>query len=165
MATANPITDNRSVADQAAADLVVFVAAMPEEQFNGVLSNLEATFAVERMVVATQNELTAAAPKNLRIVPTPSSKPLWMLKPADFINAAQCGLEHEAKCILILGPGAGSLSSLALRSLADAISNTSVDLAVPHYVLPPHAGLISTKHVIFNCGWRRTSPKIIDAIT
>jgi glucosylglycerate synthase len=56
----------------------------------------------------------------------------------------QCGLEHEAKAILILGPGAESLSSLALRSLADAILTSSIDLAVPHYSLPPHAGLINS---------------------
>jgi hypothetical protein len=66
------------------------------------------------------------------------------LKPADFVGAAQCGLDHEAKAILILGPGADSLNSLALRSLADAVLSASIDLAVPHYALPPHAGLINS---------------------
>ena len=42
------------------------------------------------------------------------------------------------------GQGADSLSSLALRSLADAVTTASIDLAVPHYSLPPHAGLINS---------------------
>ena len=41
------------------------------------------------------------------------------MKPADFINAFEAGREHEAKAVLMLGPGADSLSPLALRSLAE----------------------------------------------
>jgi hypothetical protein len=144
MATANPIPDDTSVADHATADLVVFITAMPVEQFRGVLSNLEAAFSVENMIVASQNELPADAPKNLRIILTPPSNSLWTLKSGDFIGAAQSGLDHEAKAILILGPGADSLSPLALRSLADAVSTASIDLAVPHYAMPAHAGLINS---------------------
>jgi hypothetical protein len=144
MATANPISDDTSVAGRATADLVVFVTTMPTEQFKGVLTNLGDTFSVENMIVATQNELPADAPTNLRIILTPPSNSLWALKPADFVGAAQCGLDHEAKAILILGPGADSLNSLALRSLADAVLSASIDLAVPHYALPPHAGLINS---------------------
>ncbi len=144
MATANPISDPTSVAGHATADLVVFVTAMPAEQFKGVLINLGDTFSLENMIVATQNELPADAPTNLRIILTPQSNSLWTLKPADFVDAAQCGLDHEAKAILILGPGADSLNSLALRSLADAVMSASIDLVVPHYALPPHAGLINS---------------------
>jgi glucosylglycerate synthase len=144
MATANPIPDETSVAGRATADLAVFVTAMPGEQFKGILANLEATFSAEHILVTTQNQLPADTPTNLRIVPAPQSNPFWTLKPADFIGAARCGQEHEAKAILILGPGADSLSSLALRSLADAVMTSSIDLAVPHYSLPPHAGLINS---------------------
>jgi glucosylglycerate synthase len=144
MATANRIPDNTSVADHTTAELVVFVTAMSAGQFKGVLTNLEATFTAENMIVASQNELPADAPTNLRIIMAPPSNSLWMLKPGDFISAAQCGLDHEAKAILILGPGADSVSPLALRSLADAVLTASIDLAVPHYALPPHAGLINS---------------------
>jgi hypothetical protein len=144
MATANPIPDEASVADRATADLVVFVAAMPAEQFRGVMGNLEATFPSEHMLVASQNQLPADTPSNLRIIPAPQSSSFWTLRPADFIGASQFGHEHEAKAILILGPGADSLSSLALRNLADAVMTGSIDLAMPHYSLPPHAGLINS---------------------
>jgi glucosylglycerate synthase len=144
MATANPIPDDTSIADHATADLVVFVTAMPPEQFSGVLLNLEATFRAESMIVATENELPAEAPANLRIIMTQQSNPLWMLKPTDFVSAAQYAADHRAKATLILGPGADSLSSLALRSLAESVLTASIDLAVPHYSLPPHAGLMNS---------------------
>jgi hypothetical protein len=144
MATANPIPSETPVAERATADLVVFVTAMPAEQFKGVLVNLEETFSAKDIIVATQNELTADAETNLRIIPTPPSNSLWMLQPVDFIGAAQSGLEHEAKAILILGPGGDSLNSLALRNLANAVLTAPIDLMVPHYSLPPHAGLINS---------------------
>jgi hypothetical protein len=144
MATANPIPDQAAVAERATADLLVFVTAMPAEQFKGVLDNLEATFSANNMIVATRNELPADVPANLRIDLMTPSNSFWMLQPADFTGATQCGLEHEAKAILILGPGADSLSALALRSLADAVLTAPIDLVVPHYSLAPHAGLINS---------------------
>jgi hypothetical protein len=44
----------------------------------------------------------------------------------------------------MLGPGADSLSTAALRDLANAVSDTTFDLAVPHYSLPPNAGLVNS---------------------
>jgi len=44
----------------------------------------------------------------------------------------------------MLGPGADSLSSSALRDLADTVLSASIDLAVPWYALPPHTGLINS---------------------
>src|ERR1700734_973306 len=144
MATANPIPDSTLVAEHATADLVVFVTAMPAEQFKGVLSNLESAFSPDSILVATQNDLPPDIATHLRVILTPQANPLWMLRPGDFTAAAQCGSDHEAKAILILGSGADSLSSLALRSLADAVLTASIDLAVPHYSFPPHAGLINS---------------------
>ncbi|HTW82360.1 MAG TPA: hypothetical protein VME23_22635 [Terracidiphilus sp.] len=144
MATANPIPDDTSIATHATADLVVFVTAMAAEEFKGTLANLEATFPAESIIVSTQNALPADFQTPLRIVPLPQTNPLWMLKASDFVAAAQCGLEHEAKAILILGPGADSLSPLSLRRLAEAVLTASIDLVVPHYSIAAHAGLINS---------------------
>lgn len=144
MATANTVPENPTVSERATAELVVFVAAMPAEQFAGVLTALEATFPVETIVVATPNERPAQSGQSLRVQTLTAVKPEWMLKPGDFIGAAQCAHDAEAKAILILGPGADSLSSPALRALADSVLTAPVDLAVPHYTLPPHAGLINS---------------------
>jgi phosphotransferase system HPr-like phosphotransfer protein len=52
--------------------------------------------------------------------------------------------ENEARAILMLGPGSGSLRSSGLRDLANAVVDSSADLAIPCYDLPPHAGLINS---------------------
>jgi hypothetical protein len=144
MATANPIPENTLAAESAAADLLVFVTAMAPEHFKAVLANLQSAFSPESLVVATQNELPSDVSSSLRIVATPQSNGAWSLKPMDFVNAAKCGGEHGAKAFLILGPESDSLSPVALRSLADSVLKSSIDLAVPHYSLPSHAGLINS---------------------
>ena len=144
MATTSPIPDDTSTVERSTADLLLLVSAMSSEQFLGVLKNLEEAFAAESVIVATSNELSSVAASKLRIVSTPQSNAIWTLKPVDFLSAAQYGQEHEARAILILGPGADSLSPFALRNLADAVLKTSTDLAVPHYALPPHAGLVNS---------------------
>ena len=52
--------------------------------------------------------------------------------------------EQKRAAILMLGPGADSLSPSALRELANAVSDSTFDLAVPHYSLPPNAGLVNS---------------------
>jgi len=144
MATANPIPENTVAADNATADLLVLVTAMAPDGFKGVLANLGSAFSADSFIIATQNELPADIPPNLRVVATPQSNASWSLTPVDFVNAAQSGLERGAKAFLILGPEADSLSPLALRSLAEPALSASIDLIVPHYSLPPHAGLINS---------------------
>jgi hypothetical protein len=144
MATANPIPEDTSISDPPTADLLVMVAAMPPEQYQGVLANLAAAFSAENVIVAAQNEMTANVSTNLRVVSAPQSNPGWTLTPGDFLNAFEIGQEHEARGVLLLGSGADSLSPLALRSLSDAVLGASIDLAVPRYTLPPHAGLINS---------------------
>ena len=144
MATANPISENSLAAEQSAADLLVLVTAMAPEHFAGVLANLQTAFSPDSLVVATQNELPADLPPSLRVVSTPQTNAAWSLKPVDFVNAVQCGHDHGAKAFLILGPESDSLSPGALRSLADAVLKSPIDLAVPRYSLPAHAGLINS---------------------
>jgi hypothetical protein len=144
MATANPIPENTLAVDNVTADLLVLVTAMAPDSFKGVLTNLASAFSSDTLVIATQNELPAEMPSNLRLVATPQSTATWSLTPVDFVNAAQFGRERGAKAFLILGPEADSLSPLALRSLADPVLRASIDLAVPRYALPPHAGLINS---------------------
>lgn len=144
MTTASPIPENTLTAENATADVLVLVTAMAPDHFKGVLTNLASAFSSENFIVATQNDLPADVPAGVRIVSAPHSNVTWAIMPAEFSIAAQLGREHGAKAILILGPEANSLSPLALRSLADAVLLTSIDLAVPHYSLPPHAGLINS---------------------
>jgi hypothetical protein len=144
MTTENSTSAETSTIDQTTADLLVVGSATPPERFDAVLTNLAEAFPVERVVVAAQEQLAAHAPANLRIISAPQSSVAWMLKPADFVNAYEIGREQQVRAILMLGSEAHSLKPQALRELADAPLSRSIDLAIPHYTLPPHAGLINS---------------------
>ena len=144
MATANPIPEATSTAKHAAADLLVLATAMQPEELEGLMTHLAEAFSAESVIVATQEEFAAHARGPLRVVPISRSSTAWTMRPADFINAFEAGHEHEAKAVLMLGPGADSLSPLALRSLASAVLHAAIDLAMPHYSIPPNTGFINS---------------------
>jgi hypothetical protein len=60
------------------------------------------------------------------------------------VNAYRLAKENGVRGILMLGPGSNSLSPSALRELANAVLASQTDLAVPHYSLPPRAGLVNS---------------------
>jgi len=144
MATANPIPDTSSAPARPVANLLVLAAAMPPEQMEILLANLAEAFPVEELVVATQGEATSRLFPADRMIAAPPTNAAWTSTAADFQNAFQLARETEARAVLMLGPGAGSLSTAALRSLAQAVAATQVDLAMPCYTLPAHAGLINS---------------------
>jgi hypothetical protein len=143
MATVDPISDVLTAAPQPAARLLVTVAAMPPEQFESLLANLAAAFAAESLLIAAQNEFASNPFPDLRIVAAPPTSAAWTSTAADFVNAFQCAEAEGVRAILMLGPGSSSLNPMALRQLASAVLTETVDLAVPCYTLPPHAGLIN----------------------
>jgi glucosylglycerate synthase len=144
MATTDPIPVETSAGPQPVASLLVTIAAMPADQFESVLTHLSAAFSPESMVVATQNEFTSGAFPDLRIVLAPPTGAAWASTAADFVNAFELAHEENVRAVLMLGPGSNSLSALALRAVASAVLSSTVDLAVPHYALPAHAGLINS---------------------
>jgi hypothetical protein len=144
MATANPIPDDTSTAEHAAADLLVLATAMQPDQFEGLMTHLTEAFSTKSVIVAAQNELATRGSTELRVVPVPRSGAALTLNPVDFVHAYEVGREHEAQAVLMLGPGSDSLNPLVLRTLADAVLNATCDLAVPYYSIPPNAGLINS---------------------
>jgi hypothetical protein len=144
MTTENLSSAETPTVDQATADLLVVGTAIPPEQFDAVLANLAEAFPVESVVVAAQEQTAAIAPPNLRVISAPQSSTVWIVKPADFVNAYEIAKEQQARAILMLGSGAHSLKPQALRELANAALSGSIDLAIPHYTLPPHTGLINS---------------------
>jgi hypothetical protein len=144
MATANSISDAHSTAVAARAGLVVFVAPMAAESLDSLFANLTALFPTEELLIATPNDTSSTAYPALRIISTQATNAVWPLTATDFANAVHAAKEYEARAVLMLGPGAESLSASALRDLAGAVSNSTVDLAVPHYSLPPNAGLVNS---------------------
>lgn len=116
---------------------------MLPESFEALVKNLTATFAAEGLLIATEGPMPAQQP-GLRIVATPPGPSVWSLTAIDFAHTWQLAQDHNARAILMLGPGAGSLGPDALRLLANGVLSGSVDLATPRYLLPPHAGMINS---------------------
>jgi hypothetical protein len=120
------------------------VAPLPAAQLESLLAKLATSFPPDDVLIATQNEIGADVYLPLHITSAPPSGSTWTLTAADFVNAYQLAQKHEARAILMLGPDSGSLSGAALHDLASAVQSASIDLALPYYDLPPHAGLVNS---------------------
>jgi len=144
MATADPIPGVPTPSAPPCDGLLILLAAMTAEQRERVLANLTASFPSESLLIASPDAVAAESYPSLRIVAAPAAMPLWTLTAADFVSAYQLADKNKACAILMLGPESGSLSSSALRALANAVLTTPTDLAVPCYELPPHAALVNS---------------------
>ncbi len=144
MATADPIPVVSAASAASQAHLLVTVAAMAQEQFENLLANVAAAFPADSVLVATQNEFASSAFPALRVIVAPPTNAAWASTAADFVHAFQLAREENVRAVLMLGPGPGSLTPSALRELANAVLASGVDLALPRYTLPPHAGLINS---------------------
>jgi glucosylglycerate synthase len=144
MATTNPIPDVNPPSVQPGTDLLVLLASMPPEQLENVVANLTASFPAESLLIATPDALAADSYPALRITPVPATTATWALTATDFVNAYQLAQKNDARAILMLGPESASLTSSALRELANAVLATPTDLAVPCYDLPSRAGLVNS---------------------
>lgn len=144
MATANPTSDLQQAPVPPVTRLFVATAGMPQDELDIVLANLTASFPVADLLIATPNESAATPYPALRMISSQASNAVLPLIAADFVNANRLAQENDAQAILMLGPGASSLSTEALRNLANAAMSSSTDLAVPCYDLPPHAGLVNS---------------------
>jgi hypothetical protein len=147
MATANPSLESTPPSAQPVTSLLVLLASMLPEQLEGILSNLgplAATLPADGLLVATPGDTTVESFPALRRISAPASKASWILTAADFVNVYQLAEKNHAQAILMLGPESASLSAEALQKLAGGVLNSSADLAVPCYSLPPRAGLVNS---------------------
>ena len=144
MATADPMPDVTAAASPAGGGLLVMLTAMPEDQLDPAMDKLASAFPGESLVVATPDGFQGSAQPDFQIVSAPAASPSWALTAADFDHAHQLAQKHDARAILVLGQEAGSLSSEALRDLAQAVLGSGIDLAIPRYELPPHASLVNS---------------------
>jgi hypothetical protein len=144
MVIADPIPEFSRPPARTGCALLVVLAPLPGNQLESILAKLAASFPAEDLLIATQNEVAADVYLPLRLTDAPVTNASWTLTAADFVNAHQLAVKHEARSVLMLGPDSGSLSAEALRSLGAAVVSKSTDLAMPRYDLPPHAGLMNS---------------------
>ncbi|MGA9669432.1 MAG: hypothetical protein WBQ94_09505 [Terracidiphilus sp.] len=144
MATTDSISDISTPSAPRTPSLLVLLTAMPAQQLEDVLENLTSSYPAERLVIATADVVPSDSWPNLRVVPIPPTAASWTLTAADFVNAYQLAGDNDARAILVLGPGAASLRSSALRELSNSVVAATTDLAIPCYDLPPRAGLVNS---------------------
>src|SRR5579864_3491761 len=125
MATANSVSDSHPTAVPAKAGLLVFIAPMAAESLDNLFANLTTLFPAEELLIATPNDTSGTAYPALRVISTQATNAGWPLAATDFANAVHAAKENEARAVLMLGPGADSLSASALRDLATAVSDSS----------------------------------------
>ena len=144
MATVDPVPDLTPPPAQAGFALLVVLAPLAPEQLEPTLGRLSSLFPAEDLLVATQNGFAPESWPGLHLITAPATNTTWILTAADFAGAAQLARQHEARNVLLLGPEAGSLSPAALRQLTNSVLAGTADLALPHYTLPPNAGLVNS---------------------
>ncbi len=144
MATSNSASNAHATETLASSGTLVFVAPMSAEQLANTFATLSVAFPAEGLLIATPNDTSGTNYPDLRVISTQAANAVWPLVAADFVHAVNAAKENGARGILMLGPGADSLSPSAMREMANAISDSTFDLAVPHYSLPPNAGLVNS---------------------
>lgn len=134
------------------AALLINLPSLSIEAFDQVLDHLTQAFPSESMIVATPDEMfsaeeqtsSATSLKVVRYTPGALAPDAWTLTAVDYLNAYELAQKHEARAVLQLGPAAQTLDPDAIRSLAVSVLQGKTDLAVPHYALPPRAGLVNS---------------------
>jgi hypothetical protein len=124
--------------------MLVFVAPMAAEALAKIFATLSALFPADGLLIATPNDTSGTTYPGLRVITTQATNAVWPLTAADFVHAVSAAKENGTRGVLMLGPGADSLTTAALRELTNAVSDSAFDLAVPHYSLPPSAGLVNS---------------------
>jgi glucosylglycerate synthase len=148
MATTNITADlHQQAAAPTTAALLISLPSLDPEAFTQILQNLAEAFPSQSLIVATPDASATSTTDGIHIanytLAAPSTTP-WTLTATDFLNAHELAQQHSAKAILQLGAEAQSLAPSTLRGLANAVLNQRIDLAVPHYDLPPRSGLVNS---------------------
>jgi hypothetical protein len=125
---------------------------MPREALAHLVETLRAAFATQPGSLIVASPDAAISPDDpssdaIRLVgytPQVCSRLAWTNTAADFLNAYDLLQQHPARGVLLLGAGAETLPTEALRHLAAAVCEHGNDLAVPHYTQPPRAGLVNS---------------------
>ncbi len=144
MATVNPLPGAAPAPVRTETRLLVLLATLQQEKLITVLDKLAACMAPEELLIATSDETAKTARPDLQIVTASSSQSTWTVTAADYVSAYELAQQHNAGAVLMLGPECDSLSLEGLRNIANTLLSTGSDLVMPHYDLPPRAGLVNS---------------------
>jgi glucosylglycerate synthase len=145
------------------AELLVCLPAIPADALPAALDVIAAAFPGESVLVASPGHSPDHSPDHspgqpatpatnstafpsLQLIPytTPRTDIEWVLAAGDYAAAAQLALDRNARAVILLGDDTAPLSAPLLRSLADSIRTTNIDLALPRFDLGPNDGLVNS---------------------
>lgn len=127
------------------ASVLVCLPSLSEDSLTGALTNLQAAFPDEFILVAGVGR-PDMPPSDLwqpLDYAQPRSQLGWVLAAGDYTAAAALASQHQPQAVLLLGADVSTLPAITLRQLADTI-RSGVDLAVPRYPIGPNDALVST---------------------
>lgn len=146
MAATQANLDPAPDAAEPAGNLLVSLAPLPQGALETALANLALAFPTQSVVVATPDAMPGISSGGpLRLVqctPQIVSSTTWLLTAMDFLNALKLAEAQQATACLLLGPESHTLQPEGIRALAT--SALTFDLAVAHYRLGPHEGLVNS---------------------
>ena len=134
-------------AARATAPLLVSLASTSPDQLASLLERLADVLAgLPAVVLSPDVDTPESRLGGLTVLPLEDdqrTRSSWVLSGPDFVAAHRQAVAHGASGVLVLGPEAHSLESLALRSLIDAVYTGTADLATPNYALQPREALVN----------------------
>jgi len=144
MATTLPTTDATVGMPESKPDLLVVLPALAQADLDAVVAQLTKALPGEQMLIAAPGVAQAEAAGDVRFVESAAQNGSWLLTVAEFAQAHRLAAEHQARAVLLLGPECTTLGIPGMRGMAEAVLSAHADLAVPHYTLPPLAGLVNS---------------------
>jgi hypothetical protein len=130
--------------------LLIHLSTISPEALEPALANLALAFPGQPLTVAVPDiapNITATNSFNtfqlFPYTPAATSTTSWILTAADYFNTFKLAQDRNASACLLLGAESHTMSPESIRNLAAAALSNS-DLAVSHYHLGPHEGLLNS---------------------
>ena len=151
-----PASADTQPSPHAVAELLICLPALTPDALPSALQAIVSAFPSEYILVACPTSADAsdipAHFPSLELIPYTSTRSEvgWVLAAGDYASAAHLALERNARSIILLGGDPAALSTpnalnpALLRSLADSIRSTSIDLVLPRFTLGPHDALVNS---------------------
>ena len=152
MASINTIADATphhppALATNAVAEVLVCLPSISPDALPAALEAIAAAFPGESVLVAAAAPPdTASDWPSLELIPYARTLTDvgWVLAAADYAAAAHIAADRNARAVVLFGDDTALVNAPLLRTLADAVRTSNVDLALPRFTLGPNDALVNS---------------------
>jgi hypothetical protein len=148
MATSPTLATNDATATTGsteAPELLIWLAAQPNDAASLTASAMEVAFAGRSIVVVCPDPPPTPLPPGMRWTAPHNTAPRagWVLTAHDYGEAAQAAREHQAPYVLLLGAHDHWATPETLRALSSIVEERPADLAIPRPPASEEQGLVN----------------------